>query len=47
MLTTIPLRETFMKRYIVERTNNAEITPDEQSEKMKKLLGEFYGMKYS
>ena len=27
------LKETFIKRYIVERTNNAEIRPEEQSEK--------------
>ena len=27
------LRETFIKRYIVERTNKAEIRPEEQSEK--------------
>ena len=25
--------ETFIKRYIVERTNNAEIRPEQQSEK--------------
>ena len=28
------LKETFIKRYIVERTNKAEIRPHEQSEKM-------------
>ena len=27
------LRETFIKRFIVERTNKAEIKPEEQSEK--------------
>ena len=27
------LRETFIKRYIVERTNKAEMRPEEQSEK--------------
>ena len=27
------LRETFIKRYIVEMTNKAEIRPGEQSEK--------------
>ena len=33
---------TFIKRYIVERTNKAEIGPDEQSEKAEiKLSGEF------
>ena len=30
------LKETFIKRYIVERTNKAEIRPEEQSQKMKK-----------
>ena len=29
------LRETFRKRYIVERTNKAELRPEEQSEKAK------------
>ena len=29
------LRETFIKRYIIERTNKADITPKEQSEKTK------------
>ena len=27
------LRETFIKRYVVERTNKAELRPEEQSEK--------------
>ena len=27
------LRETFMKRYVAERTKKAEIRPEEQSEK--------------
>ena len=27
------LRETFIKRYTVERTNKAEMRPEEQSEK--------------
>ena len=30
---TSGLKETFMKRHIVERTNKAEIRPEEQSEK--------------
>ena len=30
---TSGLRETFIKRYTVERTNEAEIRPEEQSEK--------------
>ena len=32
---TSGLRESFVKRYIVERTNNAELRPKEQSEKAK------------
>ena len=28
------LKETFIKTYLVERTNKAEIRPEEQSEKM-------------
>ena len=35
------LKETFVKRYIVERTNKAEIRPAKQSQKKKrKLSGE-------
>ena len=30
------LKETFIKRYIVERTNKAEIRPEEQSEKVER-----------
>ena len=29
------LKETFIKRYVVERTSKAELTPHEQSEKTK------------
>ena len=32
------LKETFTKRYIVERTNKAEIRPEEQSEKAEGCL---------
>ena len=32
------LRETFIKRYIVERTNKAEVRPEEQSEKAESCL---------
>ena len=35
------LKEIFTKRYIVERTNKAEIRPEEQSEKTESLSGEF------
>ena len=38
------LRETFIKRYVVERTNKAEIRSEEQSER---AFGRIYGMKYS
>ena len=42
------LKETFIKRYIVERTNKVEIKPEEQSEKAKRrVVGRMYGMKYS
>ena len=34
------LTETFIKKYIVERTSKAEIKPEEQSEKSE-LSGEF------
>ena len=34
------LKETFIKRYIVERTKTAETRPKEQNEKTE-LLGEF------
>ena len=32
------LKQTFIKRYIVERTNKAEIRPEEQSEKAESNL---------
>ena len=35
------MRETFIKRCIVERTTKAEIRPEEQSEKSRELWGEF------
>ena len=34
------LRETFVNRYIVERTNKAEIRPEKQSEKTENLWNE-------
>ena len=40
------LRESFIKRYILERTNKAEIRPGEQRE-MQRIVGRIYGMKYS
>ena len=33
-MITSGLQETFIKRYIVERTNKAEVRPEEQSEKV-------------
>ena len=51
------LRETFIKRYIVERTNKADIRPEElpirQKEDQKnrvrkrRVVERIYGMKYS
>ena len=35
------LRETFLKRYIVERTNKTEIRSEEQSTKAESCWGEF------
>ena len=32
------LRETFIKRYVVEKINKAEIRPEEQSEKAESCL---------
>ena len=40
-------RETFINRYIVERTSKAAIRPEEQSEKAKSGRENLYGMKYS
>ena len=40
------MRETFIKRYVVERTSKAEIRPEEQTEKAKKFW-RIHGMKYS
>ena len=36
------LKETFIKRYIVERTNKAEIRPEEQSEKTERCRENFW-----
>ena len=41
------MRETFIKRNIVERTNKAEIRPEEQRERKRRVLGRMYGIKYS
>ena len=35
------LKETLMKRYVVERTSKTEMRPEEQSEKTYELSGEF------
>ena len=40
------LKETFIKRYIVERTYETEIRPEEQSEKTV-FVGRIDGMKHS
>ena len=39
------LRETFIKRYIVERTTKAEIALEGKSEKAESFVGRIYGMK--
>ena len=39
------MKETFRKRYIVERTSKAEIRLEEQSEK-RRVVGRIHGMKY-
>ena len=38
------LKETVIKRYIVERTNKAEIRPEEQDEKT--VIGRIYRIEY-
>ena len=40
------LKETFIKRHIVERTNKAEIGLEDRVRKQR-VLGRIYGMKYS
>ena len=40
------LRETFVKRYIVEISNKADIRSEEESKK-RRVVGRIYGMKYS
>ena len=40
------LTETFIKRYKAERTNKAEIRPEEQSEK-RRVVKRINGMEYS
>ena len=40
------LRETFIKRYIVERTNKAEKDQKNRVRK-RRVVGRIYGMKYS
>ena len=40
------LKETLIRRYIVERTNKAEIRPEEQRRK-RRVVGRIDGMKYS
>ena len=41
------LRETFIKRYIAEMTNKAEIRPEERSVRKRSVVGRIYGLKYS
>ena len=39
---TSGLKETFIKRYVVERTGKAEIRPEEQSEKAENYRGNLW-----
>ena len=41
------LKETFIKRYIVERTNKAEIRQKKNRVRKRRVVGRIYGMKYS
>ena len=43
---TSGLKETFINRHKVERSNEAEIRPEEQSQK-RRVVGRIDGMKYS
>ena len=38
------LREVFIKRYVVERTNKAEIRPEEQELESGRVVGKIDGM---
>ena len=43
---TSELRETFMQRYIVDRANKAEIRPEEQRERKRRVVRRIYGKKF-
>ena len=43
---TLGLQETFIKRYIVERTNNTDLRPKNRVRK-RRVVGRIYGAKYS
>ena len=47
MLWAQSTTETFIKRYIVERTNKAEIWPEEQNEKKRRVVGRIDERKYN
>ena len=40
-------KETFIKRYIVERTDKVEIRPAKIRMRNRRIVGGIYGMKYS
>ena len=40
------MKETFIKRHIVEKTSKAELRPQEQIEK-RRVVGRIYAIKYS
>ena len=46
-MITSGLKETLLKRYIVERTSKTEIRPEEQKVRKRRVVGRIYGMKYS
>ena len=44
---TSGLKKTFIKRYIVERTNKAEIRLKQNKVRKRRVVGRIYEMKYS
>ena len=41
------MKETFIKRHIVERTNKAEKKDQKNRVRERRVAGRFFGMKYS
>ena len=40
------LRETFIKRYLVQMNKKAEIRPEKNRVRTRRVVGRIYGMKY-